>query len=115
MKFFNEDCDKRPTVKAAEFDISVKLLVLALEAVHVPADGNCFLYAARFVLLQLKDWNPTLVPTSVTIRVDVVRFLTNTKMNVLMDGRTLDEVRGKMADPPTMGRRRGTRLEQYDS
>ena len=32
-----------------------------------------------------------------------------------MDGRILDEVRSKMTDPPSLGRRRSNRLEQYDS
>ena len=88
---------------------------MGLEPVDVPADGNYFLYAARFALLPHKDWNPTLVPSSATIRADVVRFLTNSRMNILMDGRTLDEVRREMADPSATGRRKGSRLEHYDS
>ena len=41
-------------------------------------------------------------------------FLTNARINLSMDGRTLDEVRDEMEDPPTLGRRRSIRLEQYD-
>ena len=32
-----------------------------------------------------------------------------------MNGRILDEVRGEMEDPPSLGRRRSNRLDQYDS
>ena len=80
----------------------------------VPADGNCFLDAARFALLQLKNGNITLVPTVATIPSEMVRFLTKARMNVIMDGRTLDEVGREMEDPPSLGRRRGPRLDQYD-
>ena len=34
------------------------------------------------------------MPTVATIRSDVVRSLTNARLNVIIDGRTLDEVRG---------------------
>ena len=64
---------------------------------------------------SFKDWNLPLVPTVAMIRADVVRFLTNARLYVIMDGRTLDEVRGGMSDPATLGRRRTNRLEQYDS
>ena len=49
------------------------------------------------------------------IRAEVVRFLTNARLHVIMDGRTLDEVRERLSIPVTMGRRRINRLEQYDS
>ena len=52
---FNGDCDYTPTLKAARFDIGAKLLSLGLESVDVPADGNCFYSAVRFVLLQLNN------------------------------------------------------------
>ena len=55
------------------------------------------------------------MPTVASIRSEVVRFLTNARMNVIMDGHTLDEVRGEMEDPLSMGRRRGNRLDNYDS
>ena len=48
----------------------------------------------------------------VTIRADVARFLTNVRLNVIMDGRTLNEVRGGMEDPMTSGRRRTNRLQK---
>ena len=56
-----------------------------------------------------------MVPTVATIRSDVVRFLTNARLNVIIDGRTLDEMCGGMEDSVTLGRRRTNRLEQYDS
>ena len=67
MKEFNEDCNKVPTLKAARLEIGNKLLSLRLESVDVPAESNCFLLAARFALLQLKNLNITLVPTVATI------------------------------------------------
>ena len=36
-------------------------LVLGLEVVEVPGNGNCFLHAARFALLQHHDWKYDLV------------------------------------------------------
>ena len=102
---FNETCDEVPTIKAARRDIGTKLLSLGLESVDVPADGNCFLHAARSVLLLH-------VGASVaTIRSEVARFLTNARLNVIMDGRTLEEVRSGIEDPPSLGRRRTIRLE----
>ena len=73
---FNGNCNAEPTTKEARFDIIAKLLSLGLEPVDVPADGNCFLHATCFSLLQLKDWNITLAPTVVMIRAEVVRFPT---------------------------------------
>ena len=81
----------------------------------ITEDGNCFLHAARFALLQRNDWNITVVPMVVQIREDVTRFLTNAHMHVIWDGRTLDGVRGDMIDPVTVGSRRTPRLEHYDS
>ena len=43
----NETCDNVPTIKAARLDIGAKLVSLILKSVDVPADGNCFLHAAR--------------------------------------------------------------------
>ena len=71
----------------------------------VPADGIGF----------LKNCTITLVPTVATIRSEVVKFLTTARLNVIMDGRTLDEVHGEMVDLPSLGRRRSNRLEQYNS
>ena len=96
-------------------DSLAKLLSLGLEPVDVPADGNCFLHAARFAQLQLKNWNITLVPTVATIQSEVVEYLPTARLNVNMDGRTLDEVRDEMAGLPSLGRRRSNRLEKYDS
>ena len=93
---FNDTCDKVPTTKDARLDISSKILLLGLETVDVTADGSCFLHAARFAFLQIKNWNLILVPTVATIRSEVVRFITNARLNVIMDGRTLDEVRSGM-------------------
>ena len=100
---FIGDCDKTPAIKAAPLDIGAKLLSLGLEPVDVPADGNCFLHAARFAFLQLKRWNITLVPTVATIRSEVVKFLTTARLNVIMDGRTLDEVLSDNGRPAVIG------------
>ena len=43
-------------------------LALGLEVVEVAGDGNCFLHAARFALLQLHGWNYDLVPTQEVMR-----------------------------------------------
>ena len=51
----------------------------------VPADGNCFLYAARFALIQENDWNITVVPTVVKMREHVTRFLASASMHVIWD------------------------------
>ena len=114
MTKFNADCDAVPSAKAARLDILAKLLSLGLEPVDVPADGSCFLHAARFALLQLKNSNITLVSTITAIRSEVAKFLTTARLNVIVDGRTLDEVLGEMADLPSLDRRRSNKLEQYD-
>ena len=84
---------------------------LDLESVDVPADGNCFLHAARLTLLQLKVWNLSLVPTVATIRSEMIRFL---RLNVIADGNSLDEVRSGMENTLSLDGQRSTRLEQYD-
>ena len=99
MAEFNEDCANTPISKAAR----LKILSMGLESVDVLADGNCFLHAARFALLQLNNKNITMVTTVATIRSEVVRFLINARMNVIMDGRTLDDMRGEMEDPAGRG------------
>ena len=55
-KKFNSNCDAVPITKTAKIDITTKLQILGLEPVDVPADGNCFLHAARFALIQQNDW-----------------------------------------------------------
>ena len=65
--------------------------------------------------LLIKNWNLALLPEVATIRSEVVKFLTNAQLNVIMGVRTLDEVRGKMEDPPTLGRQRTSQYEKYDS
>ena len=45
-----------------------------------------------------------LVPTVATIRSEVVRYHKSARLNVIMDGRTLDKVRSEMEDPPTLER-----------
>ena len=81
----------------------------------VPADRNCFLHAARFALLQLKDWNLTLVPKVATTRADVIRDLykCTTACN---HGRTHS---GGSAwwtvRPGDIGKAEDIRLVQYDS
>ena len=104
MKRFNGNCDKVPSIKAAKLDITAKLMSLGLEPVDVPTDGNCFLHAASFALLQRNDWNINVVPTVVKTRANVTRFLTTAHMHVIWDGRTLDEVRGEMTDPVMVGK-----------
>ena len=106
---------KVPITKDARLGITAKLLPLGLEIVDVLADGNCFLHAAGFALLQLKNGNFALMPTVATIRAEEVRFLTNARLNVIMDERTLDEACGGMEDPVTLGQRSTNRQEQYDS
>ena len=69
---------------------------MGLEQVDVPADGNSFFHMARFVLIRLRDWNISLVPTVAVIRTEVARFLLNARMNVIVNGRTLDELRADM-------------------
>ena len=98
MEKFNETCDKVRTAKDAGLGISAKLLSLGRKPGDVPADGNCFLHAARFALPQLKNLNLTLLPTVAAIRSALVRFLSNARMNAIMDGHTLDEMRGGMED-----------------
>ena len=115
MTKFNNDCKKSDSTTASRQDIAGKLLSLGLEPVDVPADGNCFLYAAQFTLLQLHEWNINVIPNASQIRVDVTRYLSNAKDQKIYDGRTLDTVREEMRDAPTTVRRRTPRLEQYDS
>ena len=55
------------------------------------------------------------MPTVATIRSEVVKLLTTARLNVVMDGRTLDEVRNEIADPPSLGWRKNNRPEQYSS
>ena len=74
---------------------------MGLAPIDVPADGSCYLH----VLLLLRNWNLSLVPNVATARIDVSSFLTTARMNVITGERTLDEVRGKMEDQVTVGRR----------
>ena len=86
-----------------------------LEPVDVPVNGKNFLHTARFALLHLRNWNLFLVPTVVAIRTEVVGLPTNAKKNVIVDGRTLNEVRADIVDPVPVGRRLPNRLAYYDS
>ena len=80
---FNGNCDNVPSTKAAKLDITAKLMSLGLEPVDVPADGNCFLHAARFALLQRNNWNINVVPTVTKMRENVTMFLTTAHMHVI--------------------------------
>ena len=116
MTNFNEDGAKNIITKTAKSNITAKLSLVGMKPVDVPADGNCFLHAARFALLQLKKWNINVAATVLSIRSEVVRFLTiNAQLHVIWDGRTLREVRGDMEDPPSLTMRTRNRLEKYDS
>ena len=46
-------------------------LALGREVVEVPGDGNYFLHAARFTLLQLHGWNYDLVPTHERMKISL--------------------------------------------
>ena len=48
---------------------------LGLEVVVVPGDGNYFLHAARFALLQLHGWNYDQVLTHEAMRAQVCLFM----------------------------------------
>ena len=95
---FKDTSENDPIIKAARLDVGVKLLSLGLKSVDVPADGNSFLHAARFALLQLKYWNITLAPRVATIPSEVVSYLINARLDVIADGSKLDEVRRGMED-----------------
>ena len=110
MTNFNNTRDAVPITKEDKITIRTKLQVLGLEPVDVPADGNRFLYAARFALMELNDWNITVVPTVAKIRENITSFLALARTRVIWDDRTLDAVRAGMSDQVTVGRRRITRL-----
>ena len=50
----HEDDAKRLQARARTASMA---LAFGLEVVEVPGSGNCFLYAARFALLQLHGWD----------------------------------------------------------
>ena len=72
-------------------------LELELEVVEVLGDGNCFLHAARFAILQLSSWNYHLVPTQEAVRVEVCSFLRGSEM-LDVNGMSLDDVRLALCD-----------------
>ena len=79
--------------------IAVMALALGLEVVEVPGDGNCFLHAAKFALLQLHGWNYNLVPTQEAMRAEVRSFLREKREMLDMNGMSLDDVRLAWRDP----------------
>ena len=111
-----EDDDTRLQARAR---IASMALALGLQVVEVPGDGNCFLHAARFALLQLHGWNYDLVPIHQDMRIQVCSFLRENRDMLDLNGVSLDELRegyidlrpapldGTALEPP--------RLHYYDS
>ena len=99
--------------------IASMALALGLQVVEVPGDGNCFLHAARFALLQLHGWNNDLVPTHQAMRAQVCSFLRENRAMLDINGVTLDELREAYVDyrqEPTDGMvLEPPRVTYYDS
>ena len=67
-----EDDEVRFQARARTADMA---RTLGVRMVEVPGNGNCFLHAARFGLLQIHCWNYDLVPTHQEIRAKAFLFL----------------------------------------
>ena len=91
-----EDDDTRLQAKAR---IAGMALALGLEVVEVPGDGNCFLHAARFEILQLHGWNYDLVPTHEVMRAQVCSIMKERREMPDMNGMRLDDIRLAYGDP----------------
>ena len=90
--------------------------IFGLEVVEVPGDGNCFLIAARFALLQLHGWNYDLAPSQESMRAEVCMFMRG--KSLMLDTRTvvLEELRVVEQDPrPRSAEYNPPRLDFYDS
>ena len=75
--------------------IASMALALGLEVVEIPGNGNCFLHAARFALLQLHGWNYDLV----SMRAEVFSFLRVKREMLDINGVSLDDIRMAWQDP----------------
>ena len=61
--------------------------------VEVPGDGNSFLHAASFALLQLHGWNYDLIPTHEIMRAEVCMCIRGKSLMLDSSGVGLDEIR----------------------
>ena len=95
------------------------VLALGLKVVEVPGDGNFFLYAARFALLQLHGWNYDLIPTQEAMRAKVCSFLREKRAMLDVNGMSLDVLRLAWQDsipiPPAGVVLEPPRQDFYDS
>ena len=91
-----EDDDTRKQARARIANIA---LALGLGMVEIPSDGNCFLHAARFALLQLHGWNYDLVPTHEVMSARVCAFMKDKREMLDGNGMRLDDIRLAYRDP----------------
>ena len=111
-----EDDDIRLQARARIADMA---RTLELQVVEVPGNGNCFLHAARYALLQIHGWNYDLVQSHLEMRAQVGAFLRENTEMVDVNWVTLDELREAYIDlrpePPEGTELEPARLSYYDT